>query len=65
MPISQRGQVVLHGLLDLDSSERQLVLDELSRYARGDSAVRKSISESIDRAVTLGPVSSGCPCCGR
>lgn len=65
MPLSRASLQVLRGLLRLTNTDRQEVLSELTKFLQGTEPMRKSITESVERAVDLGPTNSVCSCCGR
>ena len=58
---------VLAGFARLSSSDQQQVIDEINRFLKAPSYRQKELSEQFSRSagVIMGPVGSGCPCCGR
>ena len=61
--------LVLRGYVNLNSAQQSELVDYVNRYNRGsrierDGIVNESISKSAHR-MDVGPVGSGCPCCGR
>jgi hypothetical protein len=66
--MTNKAKLVLQGYFDLSDSDKQVVEDMIEQHKRAvgtekRASVRKSF-ESQGR-ITLGPVSTGCPCCGR
>lgn len=57
---------VLHGWLELTEAEKQEFAREMRKYQDASysqkSATRKYIGE---QRMELGPLSGGCPCCGK
>lgn len=65
MPPSDRAaRRVFNGLLNLNDSQAQEVIDAYERYRRLPFSERRLVLEKSAPRVTLGPVSSVCPCCG-
>ena len=59
---------VLHGFVELTPTQQGQFLDELRRYREARTEPeKKTIREHFEKGahVKLGPVSEGCPCCGR
>lgn len=63
LSVNRKTRLVLRGYLDLSESERRDLIRELNRVIEL-SEVNKS-ARKRDISMELGPVSSGCPCCGR
>jgi hypothetical protein len=61
-----KGLRVLKGYIELSSSERDELKQEIDKY---DKSFQKSImTEEIERQIrksVLVPVTNVCPCCGR
>jgi hypothetical protein len=55
--------LVLKGFLELSDAERRDLIREMNEVIEL-SEVRKS-ARKRDISMELGPVSHGCPCCGR
>lgn len=65
--MTDKGKVILKGLIALSDSEREEVLRELSSYRTKTFSERQTLNENLEKAQRyLGPTSStSCPCCGR
>jgi len=66
--MTDRAKLVLAGFVKLSSDDQAEVIDELNRYIQARGTIKKSIQEGFEREagrVCLGPVTQGCPCCGR
>lgn len=66
--MTNEAKLVLQGYFDLSDSDKQEVEDVIEQNKRAigsekKASVRKSF-ESQGR-ITMGPVSTGCPCCNR
>jgi len=67
--MTQKAERVIQGYLELSDSEQKEVDNALSELRFADGMVKranamKSLNAS-HRRITMGPVSKGCPCCGR
>jgi len=66
--MSKKSDIVFHGYLNLSPSEQQEVRDEIEDYHNSSQESQKSIkraNEDTFQRITLGPIGTGCPCCGR
>ncbi|MEP7170574.1 MAG: hypothetical protein ABI855_14485 [Bacteroidota bacterium] len=67
--MTDKGKVVLKGLLELSESERMEVIREAMGFKDKTFSEQRSLNESISKALNskvLGPTSDlHCPCCGR
>jgi len=64
--MNNKQKIVLKGLLDLSTTERQEVLKEISELKTKTFTEREWLNESLEKAQrVLGPISGSCPCCGR
>lgn len=58
--------IVLNGFDNLDSSEKKEFIDELDKRRSGKAdVVKRALDEARRTTMNLGPMPSGCPCCGR
>lgn len=65
--MTTKGLRVLKGYMELPSSERDEVKQEIERYERSlqKSLITEEVEKQLRKSV-LGPLGSGvCPCCGR
>ncbi|GII25498.1 hypothetical protein Pme01_50950 [Planosporangium mesophilum] len=56
--------LVFSGFTRLNAAQQDDLINELNEYIRGNQLTKSSKVEEAYRVV-LGPVSGGCPCCGR
>ncbi|MDG4794051.1 hypothetical protein [Micromonospora sp. WMMD1082] len=56
-------QFVFNGFLNLSATQRQELLREVNQFYNDNQRVQASKAEEF--RVVLGPLSSGCVCCGR
>lgn len=65
--MTNRTKTVLNGFVKLTADEQREFIDALNDYLRKPEPSRGPIREDIAKGmrVTLGPVGSGCICCGR
>jgi hypothetical protein len=63
--LPEHVQRVLNGYANLTADERAQVKARISEIDKGpeDRAVNESVNKGM--RITLGPTSTGCPCCGR
>ena len=62
--MNSRVITVFRGFLSLTAQERAQLVEALNNYVRADDRGKRSVEIEVRKAI-LGPVSSGCPCCGR
>ena len=66
--MTNQARLVLQGFFDLSDPDKQEVGDLIDQYRRAIGAEKKaSVRETFEShgRITMGPVSTGCPCCGR
>ncbi len=66
--MTQEAKLVLRGYFALSEAEKREVEDAIDQYRRAGSTEKKaSIRKTFGSQgrITMGPVSTGCPCCGR
>lgn len=64
---SANAQRVFRGFATLGSQDQDALVEMISRYRRENPGQRESTRKSFENVpgVDLGPLSGGCPCCGR
>ncbi len=67
--MSEDAEIVLAGFVKLSDSDQREVAEAIARYRQSDRTAQRSIGEIWEKRgrdrVLMGPVSGGCPCCGR
>jgi hypothetical protein len=64
--MNSKVAIVLNGFEQLDADEQEEFIRELNKRRSGKrDELRKSLEESKRAVMNLGPMPSGCPCCGR
>jgi L-asparaginase II len=65
--MNERVRLVLNGFIQLSAADKNALIDDLNGYVKANESLQKSIREDVAKGtrVTLGPVGTGCPCCGR
>jgi hypothetical protein len=64
--MSQKSDAVLNGLMELNEEERKEVLEALRNYEQQyTESAKRSAREDVHAKVSLGPLTGGCPCCGK
>jgi len=67
--MTRDAEIVLAGLVKLSEVDQKELAEAIERFRRSDRTAQKSIGEAWEKRgrdrVLMGPVSSGCPCCGR
>jgi hypothetical protein len=65
--MTDAGKKVLAGFARLSDNDRSEVIEKLNEFVRADYVTRSQLRESFEKSanVVAGPVSIGCPCCGR
>jgi hypothetical protein len=65
--MTDAAKKVLAGFVRISADDKKEVLDEINRYYQGNEVTRNNLQESWTKAagVWSGPVSVGCPCCGK
>ncbi|MEX2375002.1 MAG: hypothetical protein WD942_05365 [Dehalococcoidia bacterium] len=61
---SAKAATVIRGYLSLTVDERREVEDAIRRHQQGGQ-IRESVRKSFGTRLDTGPISGGCPCCGR
>ena len=67
--MTEDAEIVLAGYVGLSEADQREVAEAIARYRRADRTAQKSLGESWEKRgrdrILMGPVSGGCPCCGR
>jgi hypothetical protein len=64
--VNSKVAIVLNGFEKLDAVEKDEFVSELNKRRSGKSdELRKSLTEAQRTTMNLGPMPTGCPCCGR
>ncbi len=67
--MTKDAEIVLAGFVKLSEADQKEVAEAIERYRRSDRTAQKSTGEFWEKRgrdrVLMGPVSGGCPCCGR
>lgn len=66
--MNERTRLVFAGFLKLTTSEKADFIKEIREYydkSELEQRVIENLTESVVRKAVLGPLSGGCPCCGR
>jgi len=66
--MAPKTQIVFTGFLALTPEQQSEFIDEVNKYLKKDDYDRRTLKEYIEKqanTIRLGPLSQGCPCCGR
>jgi hypothetical protein len=67
--VSKRVAYVANGWLDLSFTERQALAEFLEEYSNAEyerkSRVERQLEQKAYERISLGPMSTSCPCCGK
>lgn len=65
--MNRNTQLVYRGFLQLNEEEKRQFIEEINKFFQKDHQGRQfEISEiSKNERIVLGPLSTGCPCCGK
>lgn len=66
--MNERTRLVFAGFLKLTTSEKADLINAIKEYyekSEVEQRAIKTMTESVVRKAVLGPLSGGCPCCGR
>lgn len=67
--MTKNSDLVIQGYLDLTDAEQKDVDGALRELRLADGMVKRTAGKKTLNAshprITMGPVSQGCPCCGR
>ena len=65
--MTDSGKKVLAGFARLSDMERREVIERMSEFTNATVERRAQLREGFEKSagVIAGPVSTGCPCCGR
>jgi hypothetical protein len=68
--VDSSAAIVLKGFMELNSSQRQEVVNEINRLLRGtvqEGVLKEDVRKSVrGTTINFGPrPEGGCPCCGR
>jgi hypothetical protein len=65
--MNEKTKRVFRGWLELSSTEREEFQKAIDEYNRASETRKRELRESYDRVIKMqtGPLSQGCPCCGR
>ena len=62
--MTDAGRKVLAGFVRLSDSDQTGVVEGMNRFVAATPPERSNLRQEYEKAV-MGPVDSGCPCCGR
>lgn len=67
--MTRDAEIVLAGFAKLSEAEQREVAEAIANHEREGYISRKSIDAGWEKRgkdrILMGPVASGCPCCGR
>lgn len=63
--MTDKARRVLNGYAELSESEKEWVKIQINQYDRSSALEKSATKRSIQESVVLGPLETGCPCCGR
>lgn len=65
--MNKRTKLVFAGFIELTTSERNELIDEMNKFVKMEYKERSALAEEYKSLkVSLGPISTEtCPCCGR
>jgi len=67
--MSNDAEIVLAGFASLSEEDQREVAEAIGRYRRSDRKAQRTTGEHWEKRgrdrILMGPVSGGCPCCGR
>jgi hypothetical protein len=67
--MTRDAEIVLAGFVKLSEADQKEVAEAIERFRRSDRPTQKSTGELWEKRgrdrILMGPVASGCPCCGR
>ena len=62
--MTDAGRKVLAGFARLEDTDQTSVIEAVNRFVAATPSERSNLRQEYEKAV-MGPVGSGCPCCGR
>lgn len=62
---SQNVQLLLSGYVRLTAQEQAVYVDELNKLREKINKGLIKEGGRLDHEISLGPMKTGCPCCGR
>ena len=65
--MTDEAKKVLAGYVRLSAADQSEVISQIAEFAKADVTRKSILREEFTKSagVWSGPVSSGCPCCGR
>lgn len=67
--MTKDAEIVLAGFAKLSDGDKKEVAEAIASHQRETAIARKSIDAGWEKRgrdrILMGPVSSGCPCCGK